>query len=240
MKALILAGGDGKRFGNLSQTHNKCMTVIGGKHLIEYGLDLAVQSNVSEIVILVGHKSDEIIATYRDGYKGKPIKYAFQPERRGLVHAIECSKDAIGKDDFILMLGDELLVNPRHKRMIEEYGEDKAFAICGIMKVKDSNMITRNYEVFFKKENIIGDLIEKPENPKTNIMGTGNCIFKNEILSYIEKTPINPKRGERELVDLIKCAINDGQIVKAFDICDGYVNVNFEDDIKKAESEIIK
>jgi dTDP-glucose pyrophosphorylase len=69
-----------------------------------------------------------------------------------------------------------------------------------------------------------------------NIMGTGNCIFKNEIFSYISHTPINQKRGEKELPDLIQCAIDEGNIVKSFKICDHYVNVNIPEEIKRAES----
>jgi dTDP-glucose pyrophosphorylase len=69
-----------------------------------------------------------------------------------------------------------------------------------------------------------------------NLMGTGNCIFKNEILSYIPQTPINQKRGEKELVDLIQCAIDEGHIVKSFLICDQYFNVNSPEEIKEAQS----
>jgi glucose-1-phosphate thymidylyltransferase/bifunctional UDP-N-acetylglucosamine pyrophosphorylase/glucosamine-1-phosphate N-acetyltransferase len=69
-----------------------------------------------------------------------------------------------------------------------------------------------------------------------NLMGTGNCILKNEILNYIPQTPINQKRGEKELVDLIQCAIDEGHVVKSFLICDRYFNVNFPQDIKEAES----
>lgn len=235
MKALILAGGEGKRFGDLSKIRNKCMTIIKGKPLIEYSLDLAAASTVSEIIVVVGHKADGIIASYKNKYKGKPLKYVFQSERKGLVHAIECAKKAIGKEDFMLMLGDELMRNPKHAEMIKKYNKEKPFGICGVMKVRDLNLIRKNYSVFHAKENIIGALIEKPDKPITNIMGTGNCIFKNEIFSYIPQTPINPKRGEKELPALIQCAINEGKLVKSFSICNSYINVNFKGDIREAE-----
>jgi len=69
-----------------------------------------------------------------------------------------------------------------------------------------------------------------------NIMGTGNCIFKNEILSYIKQTPINQKRGEKELPDLIQCAIDDGNIIKLFVICDNYFNINSPEELKRMNS----
>jgi len=78
--------------------------------------------------------------------------------------------------------------------------------------------------------------IEKPRKPMNDWMGTGNCIFKNEIFSYIERTPINPNRGEKELPDLIQCAIDEGNIVKSFVICDQYFNINSEEDLREASS----
>jgi len=47
--------------------------------------------------------------------------------------------------------------------------------------------------------------------------------------------PINQNRQERELPDLIQCAIDDGLAVKSFDIGDGYVNINTPEDIELAE-----
>jgi dTDP-glucose pyrophosphorylase len=77
-------------------------------------------------------------------------------------------------------------------------------------------------------------LIEKPRKALGNWMGTGNCVFRNEILTYIPQTPINQQRGEKELPDLIQCAIDEGHIVKSFVICGHYANINSEDDLREA------
>ena len=68
-----------------------------------------------------------------------------------------------------------------------------------------------------------------------NIMGTGNCVFKNRIFEYIRYTPINHQRGEKELPDLIQSAIDDGQLVKIFDIGGNYINVNTVEDLDALE-----
>ena len=200
MKALILAGGRGKRLDDVYEDKNKCMIEIEKKPLIEYSLDCAGQTNISEIVIVVGYKAEEIINTYGNSYNGKTIKYVIQPEQKGLVHAIECAKDTIGKEDFMLMLGDELMVKPKHSEMIKKYRQEDLFALCGIVNVEDKNLIKKTYAVIQGEDNRIFRLIEKPFNPTNNIMGTGNCVFKNEIFSYIPQTPINQKRGEKEKI----------------------------------------
>ncbi len=236
MKALVLAGGRGKRLGDACEKQNKCMLKVAGKPLIEYSLECAIQVNMTEIVIVVGYRAEEIINTYGNAYKEMPVKYVIQQEQSGLVHAIECCKDTIGESEFMLMLGDEVLVNPRHSEMIKRYREDNIFGICGIVDVKDKNLISKTYAVIQGADQKIVRLIEKPENPSNNWMGTGNCIFKNEIFLYINKTPINQKRGEKELPDLIQCAIDDGQFVKSFNICNNYVNINSSMELKEATS----
>ncbi|MFH1714513.1 MAG: sugar phosphate nucleotidyltransferase, partial [Candidatus Nealsonbacteria bacterium] len=202
----------------------------------------ASQMNVSEIVIVVGYQAEEIIKIVGNNYKNKPIKYVFQLEQKGLVHAIECAKEAIGNEDFFLFLGDEMMVNPKHSEMVGFLGKERPFIACGMIKVKDPSLISKTYAIKEKDGKII-DLIEKPDptliqkrslNPEA--MGTGNCFFGNEIFSYIEKTPINSKRGEKELPDLINTAVKDGKTAKAYFICDEYCNLNLKEEIKNAES----
>ena len=237
MKALVLAGGRGKRLAGISEQQNKCIIKINGKPLLEYSLDnCAVQPSVSEIVIVVGYKAEEIINIYGNRYSGKPIRYVIQSEQKGLVHAIECAKKTIAGEDFMLMLGDELLIRPRHQEMIAAFDRDNLFGICGVVMVEDRDLIKKTYSVIQAKDNRIYRLIEKPSRPMNDIMGTGNCIFRNDIFSCIEQTPVNQKRGEKELPDLIQCAIDEGHPVKSFPICDHYVNVNVSEEIKEAES----
>ena len=47
MKALILAGGNGKRLSASSNSHNKCMLQLFGKPLVQYSLENAVRAGVS-------------------------------------------------------------------------------------------------------------------------------------------------------------------------------------------------
>jgi dTDP-glucose pyrophosphorylase len=236
MKALILAGGRGKRLDDLSSNQNKCMIPIHGRPVIEYNIEHAVNTSVNEIIIVVGYKAEEIINRFGNQYKNKKIKYVIQWEQKGLVDAIDCAKETIQGDDFLLMLGDEMLVNPKHQQMIDKFYQDKVMALCGILWVDNVELIKRTYTLIQDEENIIYRLIEKPRNPMNNYMGTGVCVFQNGILNYIPFTPIHYERKEKELPDLIQCVIDDGKTVKTFIICDKYNNINTIEDISFAES----
>jgi NDP-sugar pyrophosphorylase family protein len=235
MKALILAAGRGKRINGLSGLHNKCLLRVNNKPLIEYSLDYARLHKFSGIVIVVGYKGKDIIKKYRNNYKGMPIDYVWQKKQKGIVDAIECAENALIGEDFMLMLGDEILLGAKHKAMIKKFKKEKLFAICGVIIVEDKNLIKNTYSVVQDKNHRIKNMIEKPQHLPNNIMGTGICLFKNAILSYINKTPINPIRKQKDMVDLIMCAINDNKLVKSISIGEKFFNINFEENFKEAK-----
>ena len=241
MKALILAGGRGKRLGELTKSTNKCMLEINGLPVIEYNLNRASDiPEIEEIVIVVGHRAEDIINRYGINFKGKRIRYVIQWEQKGLVHAIECAREAIGTHDFYLLLGDEVLINSRHVEMYQEFKNKNHFAVCGVLTQQEIDKIKRTYSVITDPSGRVYRLIEKPKKPLNNLQGTGHCIFKNAILSYIERTPIHPERNEKELPDLIQCAIDDGMPVYIYNICDYYSNINTEEDLHEIEKIIRK
>lgn len=232
MKALILAGGRGQRFGALTESMNKCLLELEGKSILEYNLDRAAELDLDEIVIVVGYRAEDIINRYGTDYKGIRIRYIIQWEQKGLVHAIECAKNTIDKDDFFLLLGDEVLINSRHQEMLNKFKNEDLFAVCGVTLQNEVEKISRTYTVLIDDNLRVFRLIEKPKKALNNWQGTGHCIFKNEILSYIDRTPIHFERGEKELPDLIQCAVDNGHFVKIFNICDYYTNINSEDDLR--------
>jgi dTDP-glucose pyrophosphorylase len=212
------------------------MIQVRGKHLIEYNLDCAIDVGVDDIVLVVGYKAETVINFLGNNYKGKAIKYVIQSEQKGLVHAIECAQKAINGADFFLMLGDEMLFNPRHQTMIAQFDNNKdIFGMCGIVEVADRNQIKKTYTLIQGPKNDIYRLIEKPRHPLNEFQGTGHCVFRNQIYDYIKYTPIHHERNEKELPDLIQCAIDDAKNIKAFIICDKYTNVNTHEDIQLAE-----
>jgi len=234
MKALILAGGRGSRMEQHSAERNKCMLELGGKPLIQYSLDHCATIRPEEIVIVVGYLAEQIINYYGNNYAGMRIRYAIQTEQRGLVHAIETAAPFLGDSDFMLFLADEVLLAPNHLAMIESYSQGGIFALCGVTASPDE--VRKTYAILEDEKGRILRLVEKPRRPLNQYQGTGNILLSNGILGYIANTPINQLRKEKELPDLIQCAIDDGHVVKSFPVGGRYVNVNLPDDIAEVQT----
>ena len=238
MKALVLAAGRGSRLGEEAAESNKCMRRLFGKPLVQYSLENAVQAGVSEIIMVVGYHAENIINGFGIDFDGTRIQYVIQDDPHGLVHAIETAEPAIGGEDFMLFLADEILWHPQHVEMVRTFEQEDLFGICGVVHEPNPDEIRKTYALIQdERTQRIHRLIEKPRRPPSDVRGTGNCIFRREILNYVALTPINQSRGEKELPDLIQCAIDDGEDIRAFDIGDGYVNINTPDDILIAERE---
>jgi NDP-sugar pyrophosphorylase family protein len=238
MKALVLAGGRGKRLEGHSAERNKCMLAFAGKPLIEHSLDNAVALAPEEIVVVVGYLAEQVINHYGNRYRGVRVRYAIQREQQGLVHAIETAAPYLGSADFMLFLADEILLEPHHPAMLERYRAADVFALCGVTFPADRDAVTNTYAVLEDQQGRILRLIEKPRRPLNGCQGTGNVLFNNAILEYLARTPINQGRNERELPDLIQCAIDDGHIVRSFVVGGRYININTPAHVAEAEQEL--
>jgi dTDP-glucose pyrophosphorylase len=232
MKALILAAGKGSRIRNYLKNTNKTLIKINGCYLLENSINYAINAGVSEIIIVVGHNSEEITKFFGSHFGQTAIQYVYQHQQLGVVHAIECAKAAINGEDFILMLGDEVLINSCDHKMVKEFNEDKKiFCICGFNLVEDIEAVKKTYSILCNDKMVISKLIEKPLSPYNNYQGTGHCVFDNSIYDFIDSTPINEIRNQKELPALIQNAINAGKDVRAFKICDQYFNINTINDL---------
>jgi len=243
MKAVILAGGRGSRLNEFTKDKNKSMIQLFEKPVIEYNLDHAVEAGVSEIIIVVCYKKEEIMKYFGEEYRGVAINYVKISKdkiKKGLVLGIEAAREKIGKSDFILMLADEIVVDAKLSEMIKKFRKEDLFAVCGIILETDSGSIGKTYTAMINEKGRAFRLIEKPKVKINNIKGTGHCILKNEILDYIDRTPINAFRNQKELVDLIQVAIDDGKSVAIYPIGKDYVNVNTFDDLNLAKDMLRK
>ncbi len=115
IKAAILCGGEGKRLRPLTQYFQKTMIPVGPKMrpLLEYVVKLMVYHGVPDLVLLSGHRGEEIERYFGDGARfGARISYSRDPEDTGgsaqaLMHAIADGR--LGRfDELIVYYGDVL------------------------------------------------------------------------------------------------------------------------------------
>ena len=205
MKGLILSGGKGTRLRPLTYTSAKQLVPVANKPVLFYGIEALVAAGIKDIGIVVGDTQAEIRAAVGDGSKfGAKVTYIEQDAPRGLAHAVLISEPFIGRDPFVMYLGDNLL-NRGITEFVEQFVKESPAAQILLTPVPDPQM--------FGVAELNGDkvvrLVEKPKEPKTNLALVGVYMFGPEIFASAKL--IKPSfRNELEITDAIQNLIDRG------------------------------
>lgn len=200
-KGILLAGGYGTRMYPLTIAVSKQLLPIFDKPMIFYSLSILMYSNIREILIIT---NPENIHLYRKllsngNNLGLKISYAAQKKPIGIANAIVVGKKFLGKDDFALVLGDNIIFsrdNEVHNILKNSY--KKNCATFFVRKVKNPN----RYGVV--KYNSLGEvdrIIEKPKKYASKDAVVGVYFYPNEAI-HISQNLLLSKRGEFEITDI--------------------------------------
>ena len=107
-KGIILAGGHGTRMSPLTKAVNKQLLPIYDKPLIFYPLSILMLAKIKDVLIIVNKgQLDQYKKIIPSGKNlGIKITYAEQSSPRGLPDAFLLGEKFIGKNNVVLILGD--------------------------------------------------------------------------------------------------------------------------------------
>ncbi len=231
-KAVIPAAGLGTRVLPATKAMPKEMLPIVDKPSIQYIVEEAVNSGITDILIITnrgkgiiedhfdrtplledallkGNKT-ELYNSIKDVHKLANISYIRQIETKGLGHAVARAKTFVGDEPFVVMYGDDVIIGdtPATKELIDAYGEHGK-GVLGIKKVPAKDI--HKYSSL-KVENIhdnvykCTDMIEKPQTDE-EVMSLfsvqGRCILPPEIFDILENTKPGAG-GEIQLTDAMR------------------------------------
>ncbi|MFP8890741.1 sugar phosphate nucleotidyltransferase [Natrialbaceae archaeon A-CW2] len=105
MQGVVPAAGEGTRLRPVTEQRPKGLVEVNGLLLLTH----VFETGVDELVVVVGHLGEQIIAYYGDGFRGVPITYVHQREQWSLSHAIS-QVDPHVNGSFVVLNGDNVFV----------------------------------------------------------------------------------------------------------------------------------
>jgi mannose-1-phosphate guanylyltransferase len=110
MKAVILAGGFGKRLKPLTDQKPKPMIEVLNIPIIEWQVRWLRKFGIKEFVMCVGYMREQILDHIGDGSRfGAKVKYSIEEEPLGTGGALKNAKNFLaGRDSFFMLNGDVL------------------------------------------------------------------------------------------------------------------------------------
>lgn len=106
MQALILAAGMGKRLKELTRDSAKCMVKVAGKTLIERMLFHLDELNLTEIIIVVGYKAENLISFINGLGIKTPISFVMNNAYSSTnnIYSLYLARNYLLRDDTLLLI----------------------------------------------------------------------------------------------------------------------------------------
>jgi glucose-1-phosphate thymidylyltransferase len=204
---VVLHGGQGTRLRPLTHTGPKQLIPIANKPISQYVLEDLKNAGINDVMIVLGDVCPEKVKElYGDGtHFGMKISYTYQPEPKGIAHAISLTKKFIGEDKFVVYLGDNILKGGI-KKYIKNFLSKNYDAMILLSEVEKPSKF--GVAQFDANHNLIR-LIEKPKIPPSNYALTGIYFLSPMIFDSIKN--LKPSwREEFEITDALQNLLSKG------------------------------
>lgn len=208
MKGLILSGGTGTRLRPITHTSAKQLLPIANKPVLFYAIEAVRDAGIKDIGIIVGETKEEVKAAVGDGSPwGVNVTYIEQAEPLGLAHAVKIARPFLKDQPFVMFLGDNL-IKDGITSLVDEFKKGKPNAQILLARVREPE----RFGVAELSDGKVVRLVEKPEEPPSDLALVGVYMFDSNIFEAVDK--IKPSwRKELEITDAIQYMIDHGYTV---------------------------
>lgn len=198
----------------LTFSSNKHLIPIANKPLIFYALESLAEAGIKEIGINYNPgQFEELKVSLGNGKKwGVKLTYILQPQPLGLADVIKVSREFLGKDKFVMYLGDNIFFGGI-KPLVDYFKKSKATALLALVHHPENRRLGVPY---FNRQGKLIKLVEKPPKPPHDWAISGLYFASEEIFKcFSGKKAIKPSaRGEYEITSPFQWLIKEGYEVE--------------------------
>jgi len=208
MKGVILAGGTGSRLYPLTAVTNKHLLPVYDRPVIFYPIERLVKAGIKEILITTSteytHHFHRLLG---DGSQfGAKLSYAVQSGPRGIADALLLAEYFADGEKVAVVLGDNL------------FEDDLTPHIKAFQKMKGAAVFVKEHPnaryygvVELDKKGKVTSIVEKPENPKSNLCATGIYFYDPDVFKIVRAMKPSA-RGEYEITDVNRTYLKRGKL----------------------------
>ena len=209
MKGIILAGGLGTRLSPLTKIASKQLLPVFDKPLIYYSLSTLMLANIREILIITApDQFQHFNNLLGDGSNlGIKIDYEKQVKPNGIAESLVLGEQYLNDSKCALILGDNIFHGPGLGRRLETFNNCVGAQVFGYHV---NNSSAYGIATLNSQDRVVG-LEEKPLQSNSKIAIPG-LYFLDETAPKRARTIKPGKRGELEILDLLKTYLSDGTL----------------------------
>ena len=235
-KAVIPAAGFGTRFLPATKSQPKEMLPVVDTPVIQYVVEEAVQSGITDILMIIGKGKRAIEEHFDRNYeleaeleqKSKlaeldqirkisnlaDIHFVWQKELKGLGDAVYCARHHVGNEPFAVLLGDTVVqsnepVTRQLMRIFDRYGES-VVALEEVERSKVTRYGVMSGHALGDGVYRIDDFVEKPsvKEAPSNLVIAGRYVLSPDVFDCLGRT-VKGKNDEVQLTDAMRLLVKE-------------------------------
>lgn len=186
MKAVIMAGGEGKRLRPLTLGNPKPMVPLLGRPVLEHLIRLLKDYGVTDLTVTLGHQPQAVMDYFGDGTKfGVRLTYFVEEEPLGTAGSVAHCAAALGGEDFFVLSGD-CVCDLDLGRLAAFHKERGAVATLGLYRhptpLEYGMVVTRS-------DGRVEEFVEKPAwgQVVSDLVNTGIYVLSPAALERVPK-----------------------------------------------------
>lgn len=211
MKAIVPVAGIGTRLRPHTLSTPKSLLHVAGKAILAHIADELIAAGIDEIVLVVGHLGERIQAFANERYSGFHLHFVRQEEPLGNGHAVYVARDYLDGSPVLIIFGDTIIKGDLEKLV------KSSRSLAGVKEVEDPRRLG---VVELDGNGNIARLLEKPENPPTNLAVIGAYFIEDSkaLRTALERQVAEHRqsRGEFWLADGLQLMIDAGEKMGVF------------------------
>jgi glucose-1-phosphate thymidylyltransferase len=213
MKAIIPVAGAGTKLRPHTYTQPKALIPIAGKTVLSIIVEQLQSAGINEFIFIVGYLGNKIQDYVKEAFPHLQASFVVQSDRLGLGHAVLLTKDIVGGDEMMIVLGDTIC-----EYDVKEVVQSNV-SMLAVKKVDDP----RNFGVAeVEDDSSISKVVEKPQIPKSNMALVGIYRIREsamlfDCLQTNFQTGVK-NRDEYSLTDALECMIGQGAKFQSFKV----------------------
>lgn len=217
MKGVILAGGLGTRLYPLTKITNKHLLPIYDRPMIFYPLQTLVEAGIDDILLVTGgNNAGDFLRLLGNGkeFGLRHLNYTYQEGEGGIAEALSLAEYFSDGEQVVVILGDNI-IEKNIKRAVDNFREQGAGAKILLKEVTDP----WRFGVAELQGNKVVRIVEKPKQPKSNMVVTGIYMYDSHVFDFIKGLKPS-ERGELEITDVNNMYIEKGNMT--YETLDGW------------------
>lgn len=215
MKAIIMAGGEGKRLKPITGSTPKPLVPLCGRPVMEHIILLLRRHGITDICATLKYRPDDIKNYFGSGEKlGVRLEYRIEQTALGTAGGVKNCADFYGSEDFLVISGDAAC-DIDLSNLIAEHQRRSPAATIALCPEPEP---LRYGLALCDREGFIRSFIEKPDwrHVVTNLVNTGIYIISPRAMEHV------PENEEFDFAkDLFPRLLDEGEKLLGVP-CDGY------------------